>query len=72
VTLEIDIHDGKFLHLVNGEEILTYQNPRYDTTNTISKTLIQPGDDRVTGGYISLQSNSHPIDFRKIEIMEYK
>lgn len=29
------------------------------------------GDASVNDGYISLQSNSHPIDFKKIELLKY-
>lgn len=64
VTAEIDVKDGKITHFVNGEEILTYTNPTYDTNNETSKTLMLGGD-------VSLQSNSHPIDFKKIELLEY-
>ncbi|SDD94218.1 protein of unknown function [Pricia antarctica] len=71
VTLEIDVKDGKITHYVNGEEILTYSNPVYDPENDIAKTLIENGDVSVKEGYISLQSNSHPIDFRKIELLKY-
>lgn len=71
VTLEIDVKDGNVIHFVNGEEILRFQNPRYDPNHTLGKTMIHGTDDKVKEGYISLQSNSHPIDFRKIEIMEY-
>jgi hypothetical protein len=71
VTLEIDVRDGVFKHFVNGEEVLMYKTPKYDPKNEIAKTFIVNGDDNVKSGYISLQSNSHPIDFRKIEIMEY-
>jgi hypothetical protein len=71
VTLEIDVRDGVYKHFVNGEEVLMYKTPKYDPKNEIAKTFIVNGDDNVKSGYISLQSNSHPIDFRKIEIMEY-
>ncbi len=71
VTLEVDVKDGKISHIVNGEEILRFENPKYDPKHEIGKTFIKDGDDSVKEGYISLQSNSHPIDFRKIEIMEY-
>ena len=71
VTLEIDVKGDKIIHYVNGEEILRFENPRYDPNHAIGKTFIVNGDDKVKNGYISLQSNSHPIDFRKIEIMEY-
>ncbi|MEH6407920.1 MAG: DUF1080 domain-containing protein, partial [Leeuwenhoekiella sp.] len=72
VTLEIDVKDGQISHFVNGEKILTYSNPMYDSANEIAKTFIKNGDASVKDGYISLQSNSHPIDFRKIEILRYQ
>lgn len=71
VTVEIDVKDGKIKHYVNGEEILAYENPKYNPDHEIAKTFIVDGDDIVKDGYISLQSNSHPIDFRKIELIEY-
>ncbi|WP_425237061.1 3-keto-disaccharide hydrolase [Ulvibacterium sp.] len=71
VTAEIDIKDGEIIHFVNGEEILSYTNPTYDPNNETAKTLIVDGDTSVKGGYLSFQSNSHPIDFRKIELLEY-
>jgi hypothetical protein len=71
VTAEIDVHEGKITHYIDGEEILEFQNPRYDSSNALAKKFIVNGDDLVKDGYISLQSNSHPMDFRKIEIMEY-
>lgn len=71
VTAEIDVRDTVITHYVNGEEILRYKNPRYDPAHAIGKTFIVNGEDGVKSGYISIQSNSHPMDFRKIEIMEY-
>lgn len=71
VTLEIDVKDGKIAHFVNGEEILRYENPKYNPTHEVGKTLIVNGNDVIKDGFISLQSNSHPIDFRTIEVMEY-
>ncbi|MBC7827210.1 MAG: DUF1080 domain-containing protein [Chitinophagaceae bacterium] len=71
VLAEIEIRDGKIKHFVNGEEILQFANPRYDPNHPVAKNFIINGNDFVKEGYISLQSNSHPIDFRKIEILEY-
>jgi len=71
VTAEIEVRDSEIIHYVNGEEILKYKNPKYDPTHAVAKTFIANGDDKVRSGYISLQSNSHPMDFRKVEIMEY-
>tara|TARA_R110002051_G_scaffold137916_2_gene210562 strand:- start:64692 stop:65519 length:828 start_codon:yes stop_codon:yes gene_type:complete len=71
VTAEIDVRDGVITHFVNGEEILSYANPTYNPENETAKSLMNGDDTKVKGGYISLQSNSHPIDFKTIEIMEY-
>lgn len=71
VTAEIEVKNGKITHYVNGEQIMQFENPRYDSANAMAKKFITAGNDLVTSGYISLQSNSHPMDFRKIEIMEY-
>ena len=71
VALEIEVRGDSIKHFVNGEEILHFENPRYNPDHPLGKTFIINGDDKVKEGYISLQSNSHPIDFRKIEIMEY-
>ncbi|MFX0555650.1 3-keto-disaccharide hydrolase [Maribacter sp. CXY002] len=71
VTIEIDVKDGKMKHFVNGEEIMSYANPIYDTKNEFAQAFIQEGDSTVKSGYISLQSNSHPIDFKKIELLKY-
>lgn len=71
VTAEIEVMDGKITHFVNGEQVLQFENPRFDSTHQEGKKFINAGKDMVRDGYISLQSNSHPMDFRKIEIMEY-
>lgn len=49
--------DSLFKHFVNGEEVLSYEKPQNDDGELIS------------GGTISLQSESHPVDFRKVEII---
>ena len=71
VIAEIDVRNGMITHFVNGKKILAFENPRYDSAHAIAKTFIVGGNDAVRDGYISLQSNSHPMDFRKIDIMEY-
>lgn len=72
VTAEIEVRGSKIKHYVNGEEILQFENPRYNPDHEQGKTLIKGDNVALRSGYISLQSNSHPIDFRKIEIMEYR
>ncbi len=71
VTLEIESKNGVFKHFVNGEEILEFANAQFNPEHELGKLFFNETDNKVLKGYISLQSNSHPIDFRKIEIMEY-
>lgn len=71
VTAEIEVKNNRITHYVNGEEILSYTNPTYNEENEMARLLIDDGNTNVKSGYISLQSNSHPIDFRKIELLEY-
>lgn len=71
VTLEIDVQGEKIIHFINGEEVIRFENPRFRLDHDIAKAMINGTDDKVRDGYLSLQSNSHPIDFRKIEVLEY-
>lgn len=71
VELELEVKDGVIKHFAGGEEIMTYSNPVLNAEHDLGKTLIKDGQIALEEGYISLQSNSHPIDFRKIELMEY-
>lgn len=68
---EIEVNNGRISHFVNGEKVLEFSNPRYDPGNENARKLIRDGNDLVSGGFISIQSNSHPMDFRNIEILEY-
>lgn len=71
VTAEIEVRNGRITHFINGVPVISFTTPHYDSANALAKPLIATGGDVVQDGYISLQSNSHPMDFRKIEIMEY-
>ena len=71
VNIEIDVRDGVVKHFVNGEEIMSYSNPVFDENHDLGKQFIKDGITTVTDGYISFQSNSHPIDFKNIELMKY-
>jgi len=51
------------VHYVNGEEVLRYQRPQKDPVGDAKEGEL------LTSGTISLQSESHPVDFRKVEII---
>ncbi len=59
VTAEVEVRGSKyFKHIIDGEVVLEYQKPQLD-----DGTLLE-------GGTISLQSESHPCEFRKVELMK--
>lgn len=71
VTAEIEVKGEQISHWVNGEKVLAFSRPTYDPMHEFGKKIIQANNMEITSGYISLQSNSHPIEFRTIEIQEY-
>lgn len=57
VQLEIEVHGSKkVIHRINGEVVFEYEKPQLNDGTLLEK------------GTISLQSESHPCDFRNIEI----
>ena len=69
VTAEIEVRGDKtFKHFINGEEVLSYDQPQYDDGDATARPLIKDGRVMIRDGYISLQSESHPIEFRKVEV----
>lgn len=70
VTLELEVHgNGVIKHIHDDEVVLQYEKSQLDPRDESAKPLIKDGDLMITGGTISLQSESHPLDFRKVEIM---
>lgn len=75
VTVEVEVHGSKVIrHKVNGELVLEYSEPQYDDREAHSKELAakQGGKLLIDSGTISLQSESHPVEFRKVELLKLK
>lgn len=71
VTAEVEVRGSEyFKHKINGKVVLEYQKPQLDERDKHAKTLIekQGGKKLLEGGTISIQSESHPCEFRKIEL----
>jgi hypothetical protein len=69
VTAEVEVRGDKTIkHFINGEEVLAYDQPQYDDTDATARPLIKSDNKLIREGYISLQSESHPIEFRKVEL----
>lgn len=70
VKCEVEVHGyGLVIHRIDGKEVLRYEQIQYDPNDADGKALIHEGKLRIDGGTISLQSESHPMEFRNIEIM---
>lgn len=62
--------DSLIRHYANGKEVLSYQKPQIGGGNVDGQeTIFGKSGQLLTGGTISLQSESHPVEFRHIEIL---
>lgn len=70
VTVEVEVKGNEFIqHFINGKPVFEYEKPQLDPKDEYAKKLIKDGDLMLSGGTISLQSESHPVEFRDIEIL---
>jgi hypothetical protein len=70
VTVEVEAHgNGVIKHIVNGDTVIEYEKAQLDDRDPNGRALIKNGEKMLSGGTISLQSESHPIEFRKVEIL---
>jgi hypothetical protein len=65
----IVLGDSLITHIINGDTVLQYSKPTMGggVAHGYDSTLWQEGKP-LTSGYIALQSEGQPIDFRKVEI----
>lgn len=64
--------DGRVTHFINGKPVFRYTDPEYDPEDPDARLLITAagGALDLRSGYIYLQSEGHPVEFRNIEVME--
>lgn len=70
VTVEVEVHGNEVIHhIVNGDTVLTYNQPQLDDRDPTYPKLVElNGGKMLSKGTISLQSEGHPCEFRKVEI----
>lgn len=71
VTVLAEVDGGKRVRqIVNGDLIVEYTDLTLDDSNADAQRLMAAGAPRALGsGYISIQSNGFPIEFRRIELL---
>ena len=73
VKIEVEVHgNGTIKHIVNGETVLEYERPQLDENDPDAQRLIHEGGIMLEKGYIALQAESHPVEFRNVEIRPLK
>ncbi len=73
VTVLVEVRGGGVIkHIVDGKTVLEYNKPQLDERDEQAKKLIEKNGKLLTGGAISLQSESHPVEFRKVELLVLK
>lgn len=72
VHIEIEVRNDSIIkHFINGEEVIRYFKPEYGGKVDFNEELWKNKEGQpVKSGYISLQSESHPVEFKNIEILE--
>jgi hypothetical protein len=71
VTVEVEVQgDSIIRHLIDGQTVLEYTQAQLDERDPSYLKLLPPdGNKLLKKGTISLQAESHPVDFRKIELL---
>ncbi len=72
VELEV-LGDSLITHIVEGDTVLQYQKPAMGsgTINGFDPAMFRPGEP-VASGFIAVQAEGHPTDFRRIELTPLK
>tara|TARA_B100000787_G_C16199343_1_gene303807 strand:+ start:43077 stop:43877 length:801 start_codon:yes stop_codon:yes gene_type:complete len=67
------VNNNSITHFIDGKLVISYSMPTIggEFLNTTSKEIQARDGLPLNGGYISLQSESHPVEFKNIQILEF-
>ena len=69
VRFEAIVRGDSIRHIVNGDTVLVYTRPRVGGGNVSGHDpAVKKDGTPLAGGWIALQSEGHPIDFRRVDI----
>ena len=71
VRVEVEVRgDQQIKHLIDGQVVLSYERPQIGGGNVSGHNEeVKKDGTLLKEGYISLQSESHPVEFRKVELL---
>ncbi|MGS2740159.1 3-keto-disaccharide hydrolase [Sinomicrobium sp. M5D2P17] len=65
------LRDSVIHHIVEKDTVLTYYKPQFGAGSVSNfDPAIKKDGELIKEGYISLQSESHPIEFRKVDLLD--
>ncbi len=72
VSMEIEVRNDSIIkHFINDQQVLTYTKPQVGGSVDYNQDYWKDKEGSpLKSGYISLQSESHPVEFKNIEILE--
>ena len=71
VSVEFEVRGNRSIkHWVNGDLVFELQGPQLDENDADARVVIRQGMPiMLKEGYVALQAESHPTEFRKIELL---
>ncbi|MHC5066406.1 MAG: 3-keto-disaccharide hydrolase [Planctomycetota bacterium] len=70
VTVEVEVRGSEIIrHIMEGETVLEYTQPQIDPNSEEARSLGSNAPHLLESGYISIQAESHPTEFRRIELL---
>ena len=72
ISVEIIVNKSSIKHYIDKKLVISYTMPTIggQFLESASKEIQEKNGEILTSGYISLQSESHPIEFKNIELLE--
>lgn len=69
-TMEVIVDRSKsFTHILNGDTVAYYEQPQLDEKDPDAQQFLNSDSLLISEGYISIQAETHPTEFRKIELL---
>ena len=66
----IVLGSGPVTQMANGETVMEYSLPQYGGLSVRNyDPAAKPDGELISGGYLALQGESHPVEFRKVELL---
>ena len=67
---EVEVRGNRLVrHQVNGVVTAEYAKPQYDPADEDGKRVMGAGPLDLSEGYVALQAESHPVQFRNVELL---